>query len=371
MIVGLDIQPGQAVAARVRLEPELRGGSGQLHVEEAAGLPLPPEVVRDGEVIGVETLSAALRELFSRGKFGKRVRIGVANQRIVVRRLELPPISDPKELATAVRFQAQDEIPMPLDSVVLDFHSLGIVDTVNGPRQQVVLVAARREMVDRVLQAARGAGLRPEGVDLSAFAMIRALRPPQAPADERVLYLAVGGLTNLAIAEGSTCQFTRVIGGGLEQMVVEVAERCALPVAAARDLIAAVDLSADALNDRPHALAESPAASAVPGLHPAAEDRRTEHEQTAHAVLRDSLRRLAAEVRNSLDFHQAQEPGAEITRAVLCGPAVDIAGFHRVLSSELGLPVTAGAVDAASATTDVPSSRLTIAAGLAIEDRAA
>lgn len=260
---------------------------------------------------------------------------------------------------------------MPLDSVVLDFHSLGIVDTVNGPRQQVVLVAARREMVDRVLQAARGAGLRPEGVDLSAFAMIRALRPPQAPADERVLYLAVGGLTNLAIAEGSTCQFTRVIGGGLEQMVVEVAERCALPVAAARDLIAAVDLSADALNDRPHALAESPAASAVPGLHPAAEDRRTEHEQTAHAVLRDSLRRLAAEVRNSLDFHQAQEPGAEITRAVLCGPAVDIAGFHRVLSSELGLPVTAGAVDAASATTDVPSSRLTIAAGLAIEDRAA
>lgn len=371
-VVGLDIQPGQAVAARVRIDQPSRGAGGRIHVEEAAGLPLPPEIVRDGEVVDVETLSAALRELFGRAKLGKRVRIGVANQRIVLRRLELPPISDPKELATAVRFQAQDEIPMPLDSVVLDFHALGVVDTANGPRQQVVLVAARRDMVDRLLRAARGAGLRPEGVDLSAFAMIRALRPANAPADERVLYLAVGGLTNLAIAEGQTCQFTRVIGGGLEQMVVEVAERCVVPVAEARELLAAVDLNAEPPVEAVHRTAvisplEQVSSLALVAPHHTNGDTRSDNEQTAHAVMSDSLRRLAAEVRNSLDFHQGQESGAEITRAVLCGPAVDIAGFHRALSGELGLPVTAGSVDVAP-DTHVPPSRTVIAAGLATED---
>ena len=64
---------------------------------------------------------------------------------------------------------------MPLDQAVLEHHALGIVETPDGPRTRVVLVAARRDMIDRVLEAVRRAGLRPHGIDLSAFAMIRAL----------------------------------------------------------------------------------------------------------------------------------------------------------------------------------------------------
>ena len=60
-----------------------------------------------------------------------------------------------------MRFQAQDEIPMPIESVVLDYHPLGIADTPAGPRMHVLLVAARRDMVERMLLAARQAGLRP------------------------------------------------------------------------------------------------------------------------------------------------------------------------------------------------------------------
>ena len=67
---------------------------------------------------------------------------------------------------------------MPLESAVLDFQPLDVVDTAEGPRQRVLVVAARRDMVERVLTAVRAAGLRPEGVDLSAFAMIRALYQP-------------------------------------------------------------------------------------------------------------------------------------------------------------------------------------------------
>ena len=67
-------------------------------------------------------------------------------------------MTDRKELAAAVHFQAQDQVPMPLTNAVLDFHPLGIVDTPAGPRQRVVLVAAQRDMVEHLLGAVRGAG---------------------------------------------------------------------------------------------------------------------------------------------------------------------------------------------------------------------
>ena len=78
-------------------------------------------------------------------------------------------------------------------------------------------------MVDKVIAAARGAGLRPEGIDLAAFAMIRALHRPGP--EEPVMYLSVGGLTNLAVAVGPRCLFTRVVGGGSEALAIELAER--------------------------------------------------------------------------------------------------------------------------------------------------
>jgi type IV pilus assembly protein PilM len=348
-LVGLDIEPGGIVAVQVQVS------GGKVAVERAIGIPLPPDVVRDGEVTDVPTLTAALAELFETSGMSRRVRIGVANQRIVVRRLELPPIADAKELATAVQFQAQDEIPMPLDSVIMDFHSLGVVDTPAGPRQQIVLVAARRDMVERVLDSARAAGLRPEGIDLSAFAMIRALAPASGPVAERVLYLAIGGLTNLAVAEGQTCQFTRVIGGGVDQIVAEVAERCAVPLPAARRLVAETRAGA------PRAAADTDGDATPSG-----------HKAIAQAVLADGIHRIAGEVRNSLDFHHGQDAGGGVSRAVLCGPALDIAGFDAALSAELGMPVVAGLVSqvTADAAGSVPASRLTIAAGLAVEEGA-
>ena len=81
--------------------------------------------MRDGEVIDEVALAEALRELFAEHNLGKRVRVGVANQRTVLRTLELPPVTDQKELAAAVTFQAQDQVPMPLSNAVLDFHPLG------------------------------------------------------------------------------------------------------------------------------------------------------------------------------------------------------------------------------------------------------
>jgi len=357
-LVGLEIEPGQLIAVQSRL-------NGHVVVERAAGRPIPPNLVRDGELSDVSELAGALEELFEGSGLDRRVRIGIANQRIVMRQIELPPITDPKELDSAVHFQAQDEIPMPIESVVLDYHSLGIAETEAGPRMQVLLVAARRDMVERMLLAARQAGLRPEGVDLAAFGMIRALRPLDAADGEQVLYLSIGGLTNLAIASGSTCQFTRVITTGVEQIVAEVAASAGVPLADARRLInaaAAKDSgdSAAALVGLPlPAQSDSPASVAG-----------ADQLELARVGLSDGIRRIAAEVRNSLDFHRASRGEAPVGRAVLTGPALDIAGFDLALARELDLPLARGTVALASpgAAGHVPMSRLAVAAGLSLAE---
>ena len=136
----------------------------------------------------------------------------MANQQIVVRVVELPRIEDEKQRDAAVRFQAAEAIAMPLDEAVLDHQVAGYTEAPDGsPRMQVVLVAARRSMIEALLEAAKQAGLKPEGIDLDAFALVRTLAAAtgDAPEDTARVYCHLGGVTNLAIAVGSACFFTR------------------------------------------------------------------------------------------------------------------------------------------------------------------
>jgi type IV pilus assembly protein PilM len=415
-VVGLNIEPGLVAAVKVHV-------NGTICAERAAVRPLDADVVREGEVVDVDALAESLRELFAGSGLGKRVRLGVANQRTVMRTIDLPPVTDRKELAAAVRFQAQDQVPMPLSNAVLDFFPLGLVDTPAGSRQRVVLVAAQRDMVERLLSAARAAGLTPEGIDLSAFALIRSLHDRAEGADGRALYLNVDGLTNLAIAEGTVCRFTRVIGGGVEAMAGELAARREISLGDARALLSTVDLRTPAvavqdaiaepvparvLNDAATALAqdepsdsgedvdaggpkgdavESEQESLSPEQHEAQEramgyaeaiaaaqqpaDPVVQPEERSDAdirtVLETGVREIAGEVRNSLDFHRTQEQGGEVSHVALSGAALDLPGFAEALQAALGMEVreqTIGLVDA-SLEGKVSTHRLAIAAGLA------
>jgi type IV pilus assembly protein PilM len=201
-VVGLDIDGRYLAAAQV--------DSGR--VVRAASLELPAGLVRDGEVVDSDGLAETLKRFVQQAGLPKSVRLGVANQQIVVRVVELPRIEDPKERDAAVRFQAAEAIAMPLDEAVLDHQVAGYAEALDGsPRMQVVLVAARRSMVDALLEAARKAGLKPEGVDLDAFALVRTLAAASAAGadDSARVFCHLGGVTNLAIAVGTTCFFTR------------------------------------------------------------------------------------------------------------------------------------------------------------------
>ena len=178
-------------------------------IQSAVSSDLPEGVMHDGEVVDSDTLGAVLKEIFRAASLPRDVRLGVANQQIVVRQLELPQIAEDKDLEAAVRFQAAEAIAMPLNEVVLDYHRVGDgVDADGNPRTNVIVVAARESMIERLVEAVRSAGLRPVGIDLNAFALVRALAFGGHDDSARV-FCHLGAITNLAIAVGSNCLFTR------------------------------------------------------------------------------------------------------------------------------------------------------------------
>jgi type IV pilus assembly protein PilM len=394
-IVGLDIEPGFVAAAEFT-----NGGSPRLVKAATAGL--GPGLFHEGEVVDVEGLSDKLRSFFREHELPKRVRLGVASQKIAVRVIELPEIDNEAELEAAVRFQAQEELPMPLEQAVLDHRVLERISDGETTRMRVLVVGARRDSVNHLLAVARRAGLHPELVDLSAFAMIRALYMPR-PVDHSVgadqpvpveetaveetagqdpmaddagldvaaaegngagvavatpgpeslatVYCYIGGLTNLAIAVGTNCVFNRVLHNGIESMASTLAERKGLTLDHAREWLRYVGLEReiDNIEGEREILTE------------------------AREVLENGARRIADEVRLSMEYYHSTVPDApRVETAVMAGPGIAIAGLNTLFEHELGLPVEArslGHVDVQPGALDgVDSASLTVAAGLGLEE---
>jgi type IV pilus assembly protein PilM len=344
-VVGLEIEAGSIAATEVR-------ANGHPEVVGHGVAPLDPGVFREGEASDVDALAAALKALFAEHKLSKGVRLGIGNQRIAVRTLDLPRIEKPAELETAIRFQASEQVPMPLDEAVLDWQVVGNGTGPSGePRISVVVVAARRETVEALLSALRKADLRPAGIDLSAFGMIRALTgddgtpSPEAPATARLL-CNLGDVVNLAVARGSVCLFTRIAPFGVEGIAQQLAERLSLTLEHARQWLVHVGL------ERPVEQIEGD-----PELVAAV--------RTAAA---GGASRLADEMRRSLEFYGAQDGAIAVDGIVACGPGTTIPGLVAALESNLGRPVTVGRPEGLAGLDPVAGARLVVPFGLALEE---
>ena len=376
--MGLDIEPGFLAAA------EFSSGSSPALVR-AATETLGPGLFHEGEVVDVEGLADRVRAFFREHDLPKRIRLGVASQKIALRVLELPVINNEQELEAAVRFQAQEELPMPLEQAVLDYRVLERIDNGEGGKMRVVVVGARRDTVEHLLAVARKAGLQPELVDLSAFAMIRALYVPKGPAPEDLasaevaslpelgpdgqpvevaaepaeavvepeaatLYCYVGGLTNLAIGVAQACVFNRVLQNGVESMAATLAERRGLTLDHSREWLRYVGLTRE-----------------LDGL-----EGEREIIEEAREVLAHGARRIADEIRLSIEYYHTTVPEARrVETTVMAGPGIAIEGLAEFFSLELGMPVqprSMGQVEVKPGALDgVEAAELTVATGLALD----
>jgi type IV pilus assembly protein PilM len=310
--IGLDVGSTAVRAAEVVL------GSDPPSLVRAAQVPLPPGAVESGEVRDVEALSGAIRELWQRGGFKSRQAVlGVGNQRVVVREVTVPALP-PKELKQSLPFQVQDLIPIPVDEAVLDFDVLEELEQDGAKMLRLLIVAAHRDMINRMVDAAVRAKVEPVGVDLVPFALIRAvgqdegLGLEESDAGGEGIVDVGADVTNICVHERGLARFVRILPSGGRDVTVAMATSLGIP-----------EEDAEALKR----------GQPVEGGPPAEQVENTRKARVAA---------LVDEIRSSLDFYRAQTPGAEVSRVLVTGGGSKLPGLVDLLDERVDAQVQRG-----------------------------
>lgn len=299
--VGLDIGTRTVTITQV----EHKGGRSV--VTNVGQFELPEGAVREGEVLDPAAVAETVKRGFAEaGIKEKKVNLGVANQRVVVRQVNLPYLPD-DELRKSLPFQVQEFIPIPVEQAELDFHVLDKVpDEAGNEMLRVLLVAAQKEMIATHVEVATRAGLKPVGVDLNPFALLRTLWS-EAFEDVSEVFVDVGaGVTSIVVHQGGVPLFVRilVLGGNDVTDAVATAEGLSFEEAEARKR------ELGALGDHP-----------------------------TNEAIADRVAEFVDEVRSSLDYFRAQTGAGRIDRVVIAGGGAVLHGLARRLGDTLGLPV--------------------------------
>jgi len=345
-VVGLKIGGSQIAAACI-------ANNGSAKLEQIARAPLAHGVVSGGELRDIPALADALRTFFEESGLPRRgVRLGIASSRIGVRSIELPAIDNEEQFLNAVRFRAQEALPIPLDEAVLDYRVLGEREAEGGQRlRRVLLVVAHRELVDRYLEACRLAGLTISGVDLEAFALLRALAEPADRDQSALVAVSIGyDRTTLAVSDGRVCEFARMLEWGGKDLDVGLSRALGMSEAEIEPLKRTLSVAGGA----------------------APEDLTPELATAAVDALLSGIESLVRELVSSLTYYQSQPGSLAIGEIVLTGGSAKLAGLPEELARQLGVPVRLGdplgRLEVSQPVDEDAIASLAIAVGLGIED---
>lgn len=193
----------------------------------------------DGEPTDVDALATAISDLWKKaGIAERRVILGISNQKVIVRLLTMPYM-EKDDLKSAIQFQAQDNIPIPIEETILDYQVINDFTNKDNERTvQVVLVAAQKEMIQNHISALEKAHLRPYVVDVSSFALSRSLLGKEAvvPDDkeleksaEAIGLVDIGeSVTNISVVQNRTPLFSRVTPLGDNTFVKAISDAMAI-----------------------------------------------------------------------------------------------------------------------------------------------
>jgi type IV pilus assembly protein PilM len=306
-VAGLDIGTSAVRAA------ELSVRRGRVVLERLGQAGLSPGAVVDGEVIDPAAVAAAIRRLWRRARFhARQVILGVANQRVVVRLVDLPWM-EPEELRSSIIYQAQEFLPIPVAEAELDYAVLGEHELAEGHRLlRVLLVAAQKEMLASHLRAATMARLEPVGIDLNPIALLRSLTPVAGYADGAEALVDVGArVTNVVIHEDGVPRFMRILLMGGEDVTTTLQRALELDHDEAEQAKLAVSVG-DAPDPR------------------------------AVDLVQQRLDAFVAEIRGSLDFYRGQQDAVPLGRVVISGGGSLLAPLVDRLQAAAGVPVERG-----------------------------
>jgi type IV pilus assembly protein PilM len=304
--IGLDIGSSAVRAAKVVAR---KGRTALVGFGQVA---LPQGAVADGEIRDPGEVAEAVAQLWKRARIRtKRAVVGVANQRVVVRQVDLPYLEE-REFRESLRFQVADHIPMPVDAAELDFQILDDYIAESGQRMmRVLLVAAATDMVESFIDTLSAGGVSAAGVDLSPFAAARAVSPAvrgeEGVSGAEAIVDVGAGVTNIVIHHNGEPRFVRILMLGGDHPTESLAQHLGITFDEAEAL--KLDLG------------------------------RGVGSADSHRVLRDGVATIVEEIRGSLDYYASQDDSESVTSVILTGGGSLTPGLITQLEQSINMRV--------------------------------
>jgi len=307
-MVGLDI--GSSTVKAVEISMKGRGTDFELtHLGVAK---LPHEAIVQGAFLNSSAISDAIREAIENGKIkSKHVASAVCGHSVIVKKVSLPTMSR-DELDEQIRWEAEQYIPFDVNEVNLDFQ---ILDSDNDEGQMdVLLVAAKKDLIDDYVQVISEAGLIPVTIDVAAFAVENAFEANyEVRPDEAVALVNIGAqVVNINIVLDGAPVFTRDITTAGNQYTEEIQKTLTISFEEAERL----KLGGNRSDDSQEVVPE-------------------EVDQAMQSVTETVI----GEISRSLDFFSATAADNRIERVLLSGGSSRVAGFESAFHERTGLPV--------------------------------
>lgn len=303
-LVGLDIGSRSIKAAQISDSKKGRT------LERFGTIDIPHGLIEDGVVKDAASVAEAIRQLLKTSRIKEQnVAISVGGYAVIVKKITIPFVPD-AQLQETITYQAEQYIPFDISDVNLDFQKLE-TDGASSGQMDVLLVAAKKEIVNNYVDLVQMAGLTPCIVDVDAFALQNIYEYNHSPVTtENVALIDVGASkTSLNILKGSVSVFMRDVSMGGSQIDQKIASRvgCSL---------------ADAENIKLGGLPEKLSPGDLSGV--------------VSSVVSD----WCGEIRRALDFFYSTSPGDQVKNIVLSGGGGNIREFKQLLSVETSAEVT-------------------------------
>lgn len=334
-VVGLDVGSHQVKAVEVKKS----GNRFELAALGVADVyPGGDRTAMTGDIMQMRI--SAVQQAMQRGNISARYCVAaVSGESIIVRYVQMPEMQQ-NELREAIRWEAEEYIPFSLDEVYLDHMVLG--PSAVPDKVDVLLVAARRELVGDHASLLRMAGLTPLIMDVEGFAFVNCFEVLYQPsAQDCICLLNVGAeVSNINIYVGGTSRFSRDIGVAGNSITEAVAQKANLPYARAEEMKIAVGAQKPAAEETEEGGTEliSTIRGAVERITGSDLGEDTP-EATAGKAIHSSLSQLVSEVRRSIQFFEGQSGGLTVQRLIIGGGTARMNNLPSFLQSELDVSV--------------------------------
>lgn len=274
----------------------------------AGSIPTPPNALTSATEADTQAVAEAVKKLLKdTGAKGKEVQIALPESKVFTRVIEVPTLSD-RELGNAIKWEAEQYVPLPLDQVNLDFSVLRDARATGTNKMEVLLVAAPKLLLEKYLSILELAELTPLSAETEVIATTRALTR-SLPNVKGILVISIGAqTTDLAILRTGILSLTRSMPAGGDALTRAIAQGLEFTPTQAEEYKRTYGLQADKLDGKI---------------------------VTASKPIMDTI---VSEIRRALAFYQEKYKDP-VQSVVLSGGTARIPGMVTYLAQSLGLEV--------------------------------